>query len=45
MHQDGSALDCFSSGYVNSTTAINAIDFKMASGNIVDGTIKMYGVA
>ena len=45
MHAIGIELDCWSSGYVNSTTAINAIDFKMASGNIVDGTIKMYGVA
>ena len=44
MHAIGIELDCWSSGYVNSTTAINAIDFKMASGNITDGTIKMYGV-
>ena len=44
MHAIGITLDCWSSGYVNSTTAINAIDFKMASGNITDGTIKMYGV-
>jgi hypothetical protein len=30
-------------GYVNSTTAINAIQFAMSSGNF-DGTIKMYGI-
>ena len=30
-------------GYFNSTSAINALDFKMDSGNM-DGTIKMYGV-
>ena len=32
-------------GYGNTTSAINAIDFKMSSGNIDDGIIKMYGVA
>ena len=30
-------------GYFNTTSAINAIQFKMSSGNF-DGTIKMYGV-
>jgi len=32
-------------GYCNTTSAINAVDFKMSSGNIDDGIIKMYGVA
>jgi hypothetical protein len=31
-------------GYFNTTSAINAIRFKMASGNIDDGIIKLYGV-
>jgi hypothetical protein len=31
-------------GYANTTSAINAIQFKMSSGNIDDGIIKMYGV-
>jgi hypothetical protein len=31
-------------GYFNTTSAINAIQFKMTSGNIDDGIIKMYGV-
>lgn len=31
-------------GYGNTTSAINAIDFKFSSGNIDDGIIKMYGV-
>jgi hypothetical protein len=31
-------------GYANTTSAINAIRFQMASGNIDDGIIKMYGV-
>jgi hypothetical protein len=34
----------FIAGYCNTTSAINAIQFKMASGNIDDGIIKMYGV-
>ena len=44
MHAIGITLDCWTSGIVNSATAINAIDFKMGTGNITDGTIKMYGV-
>jgi hypothetical protein len=31
-------------GYGNTTSAVNAIQFKMSSGNIDDGTIKMYGI-
>ena len=34
----------FVSGYINTTTAITRIRFKMDSGNIDAGTIKMYGV-
>jgi hypothetical protein len=34
----------YMAGYGNTTSAINAIDFKMSSGNIDDGTILMYGV-
>ena len=34
----------FVSGYVNTTTAITRIRFKMDSGNIDSGTIKMYGI-
>ena len=32
-------------GYFNTTNAINKIQFKMTSGNIDDGIIKMYGVS
>jgi hypothetical protein len=35
----------FTSGYGNTTSPINAIRFKMSSGNIDDGTITMYGIA
>jgi len=34
----------FVSGYFNTTSAINAVQFKMSSSNIDSGTIKMYGV-
>ena len=34
----------YPAGYFNTTSAINAIQFKMGSGNIGDGTIAMFGV-
>ena len=37
------SCDNFSAGYWNTTSAINAVQFKMSSGNM-DGVIKMYGV-
>ena len=40
---DSSSWDCFVSGYFNNTNDIDAVQFKMDSGNF-DGTIKMYGV-
>ena len=43
-HSADYAIDCFFGGYFNTTSAINAIDFKMASGNIASGVIKMYGI-
>ena len=45
MQQDDLAFDMYVAGYANTTSAINAIDFKFESGNIDDGIIKMYGVA
>ena len=36
--------DWYAGGYFNTTSALNAISFKMASGNF-DGIIKMYGVS
>ena len=35
----------FVAGYFNTTAAITAIQFKMGSGNIDSGTIKLYGIA
>jgi hypothetical protein len=31
-------------GYGNTASAINAVQFKMSSGNIDDGTILMFGI-
>jgi hypothetical protein len=36
--------ETFIAGYINDTTAIDEIQFKMASGNF-DGVIQMYGIA
>jgi len=36
--------DFFAAGYFNVTAAIDAIQFKMSSGNIDSGTIEMYGI-
>ena len=38
------AIDSFAAGYGNTTSAVNAIQFKFGSGNIDDGIIKLYGV-
>mgnify|MGYP005998689915 FL=1 len=37
------AYETYPAGYINTTSAINAIKFYMASGNI-EGTIKMWGI-
>ena len=36
--------DLFTAGYFNTTSAIDAIQFKMSSGNIDSGTITLYGI-
>ena len=36
--------DCYTSGYFNTTSAIDAVQFKMGSGNIDAGTFKLYGI-
>jgi len=35
----------FTAGYINTTSAITEIDFKMSSGNIDSGVIKLYGIS
>jgi len=44
MHSGPSAQDVFAAGYINDTTAIDEIQFKMSSGNF-DGVIQLYGIA
>jgi hypothetical protein len=43
-HNADYAIDCYVAGYFNTTSAIDAIQFKFASGNIDAGTIKLYGI-
>ena len=43
-HSGDYTENCFLAGYFNTTSAINAIQFKMSSGNIDEGTILMYGI-
>ena len=43
LHHDYSNND-FMAGYINDTTAIDVIQFKMSSGNF-DGVIQLYGIA
>ena len=43
-HNADYSINPYIAGYFNTTSAINAIQFKMSSGNIDAGTIKMYGV-
>jgi len=43
-HQADKTRDCFAAGYLNTTSAINAIQFKMESGNIDAGDICLYGI-
>ena len=39
------SIQNFHAGYFNTTSAIDEIQFKMSSGNIDSGTIKLYGVS
>tara|TARA_R100001224_G_scaffold71853_1_gene43781 strand:- start:435 stop:1094 length:660 start_codon:yes stop_codon:yes gene_type:complete len=41
---DAVVQEQFIAGYFNTTSAIDAIQFKMNSGNIDSGTIKLYGI-
>jgi len=42
--QANEAADCFAAGYVNTTTALTRVQFKMSSGNTDSGSIKLYGI-
>jgi len=43
-HDSDYAIDGFIAGYGNTTSAVNAVIFKMSSGNIDAGTITLYGI-
>ena len=43
-HHSDYAIHCNRAGYFNTTSAIDAIQFKFNSGDIDAGTIKLYGV-
>jgi len=45
MYNSNYITNCFTGGKFNTTSAINAVQFKMASGNIDSGVIKLYGVS
>jgi hypothetical protein len=44
MHQDSKSKNAFVAGYGNTTSAVNAIQFKFNSGNIDAGTIYLYAI-
>ena len=39
------SLDGHQAGYINTTSAVDAVQFKMTGGNIDSGVIKLYGVS
>jgi hypothetical protein len=39
------SVNQYTAGYMNITSAVNAVDFKMSTGNIDSGVIKMYGLS
>jgi hypothetical protein len=43
-HASDFVQDIYTAGYGNTTSAIDAIQFKFASGNIDSGVIKLYGI-
>ena len=43
-HSANLSLNDYVAGYFNTQSAINAIQFKMSSGNIDSGKIKLYGI-
>ena len=43
-HASNYAINLFTAGYLNTTSAVNNIQFKMSSGEIQGGTIDLFGV-
>ena len=44
-HQEDLTQDVFVAGYCNVTAAIDGVQFKMSSGDIDSGVIKLYGIS
>jgi hypothetical protein len=44
MQEDDKNLQGYVAGYGNTTSAVDAVDFKMSSGNMDAGTISLYGI-
>ena len=44
MHSNPASINVFAAGYGNTTSAVDAVQFKFSAGNIDAGTIKLYGV-
>ena len=44
LHDADISVNPYVAGYCNTTSAVNAVQFKMASGNIDAGTFKLYGI-
>ena len=43
-HQGDYTANVFTAGYFNTTSAVDAMQFKMSSGNVDAGQIKLYGI-
>ena len=43
--QNDGAINCYASGYFNSTSAIDAVQFKFSANNIDAGDICLYGIS
>ena len=44
LHPSDISVERWTGGYFNTTSAINAIRFKLSAGNMDSGTIEMYGI-
>ena len=44
-HEAEYSMDSYIGGFINSTSAVDAIRFKVSSGNIDSGTISLYGIS
>ena len=45
VYSGDASVQIYSAGYINTTTALTRVQFKMDSGNIDSGVIKLYGIS